>query len=200
MEYSSFIYLVDHDFKRRAAISHTLSGIGIHVEPFEVASDISWESHRPGTILAEDSPGTIKTLVEGMADTSSWMPIIAFSVQPTTQDVAHAIRCGAADYLQWPWDLSAIGCVLSGARINDAALGNIKLREARARSRILRLTKREREVLDGVAHGLSNRKIGVRLAISIRTVEVHRANMLLKIGARHSSDAIRIAFEASMSG
>ena len=197
---SLFIYLVDSDVSRRAAISHVLSGIGIHVEPLEAASEISWKSHRPGTILAEDSPGMITNLVERMADTSSWMPIIAFSVQPTTQDVARAIRCGAADYLQWPCDTAAVRCMLNDARINDAALGSMKLREARARIQILRLTKREREVLDGVAHGLSNRKIGEQLAISTRTVEVHRANMLLKIGARHSLDAVRIAFESSMSG
>ena len=200
MQNSSFIYLVDSDISRRASISHKLSGIGIHVEPFEVASEISWQSHRPGTILAEDSPGVITNLVDRMADTSTWMPIIAFSVQPTIQDVAHAIRCGAVDYLQWPCDPSAIGYMLNDARINDAVLGSMKLREARARSRILRLTEREREVLEAVAHGLSNRKIGEQLAISARTVEVHRANMLLKIGARNSSDAVRIACEASMSG
>ena len=67
-----------------------------------------------------------------------------------------------------------------------------------ARSRVQRLTKREREVLAGVADGLSNRLIGERLAISPRTVEIHRANMLNKMGANHTSEAIRIAIEASL--
>ena len=54
------------------------------------------------------------------------------------------------------------------------------------------------EVLEGVAHGLSNRLIGERLRISPRTVEIHRANMLHKIGVTHTNEAIRIAIEASL--
>jgi DNA-binding NarL/FixJ family response regulator len=73
-----------------------------------------------------------------------------------------------------------------------------KLREAVARSRVERLTRREREVLAGVAGGLSNRLIGEKLNISPRTVEIHRANMLSKMGANHTSEAIRIAIEASL--
>ncbi|WP_292924834.1 response regulator transcription factor, partial [Novosphingobium sp. SCN 63-17] len=73
-----------------------------------------------------------------------------------------------------------------------------KLREALARSRVDRLTKREREVLAGVAGGLSNRMIGEKLSISPRTVEIHRANMLTKMGANHTSEAIRIAIEAAL--
>ena len=60
------------------------------------------------------------------------------------------------------------------------------------------LTKREREVLAGVAGGLSNRMIGEKLSISPRTVEIHRANMLTKMGANHTSEAIRIAIEAAL--
>lgn len=63
-----------------------------------------------------------------------------------------------------------------------------------------RLTKREREVLVGVADGLSNRRIGEQLAISPRTVEIHRANMLTKMGAQHTSEAIRVAIEATLVG
>ena len=74
----------------------------------------------------------------------------------------------------------------------------MKLREARARSRIQKLTNREREVLIGVAGGLSNRKIGEHLSISPRTVEIHRANMLDKMRANHTSDAIRLAIEAAL--
>ena len=67
-----------------------------------------------------------------------------------------------------------------------------------ARARVERLTRREREVLGGVASGLSNRLIGEKLSISPRTVEIHRANMLNKLGANHTSDAIRIAIEAAL--
>jgi FixJ family two-component response regulator len=76
--------------------------------------------------------------------------------------------------------------------------GNARLREVMARARINRLTRREREVLGGVASGLSNRLVDERLSISPRKVEIHRANMLNKLGANHTSDAIRIAIEAAL--
>jgi two-component system, LuxR family, response regulator FixJ len=84
------------------------------------------------------------------------------------------------------------------ANKNEGLTGNVRLREVMARSRVQKLTPREREVLAGMADGLSNRLIGDRLAISPRTVEIHRANMLNKLGANHTSEAIRIAVEASI--
>ena len=65
-------------------------------------------------------------------------------------------------------------------------------------SAVLTVDAIEREVLAGVAGGLSNRLIGEKLSISPRTVEIHRANMLTKMGAHHTSEAIRIAIEASL--
>lgn len=53
-------------------------------------------------------------------------------------------------------------------------------------------------MLSAITEGLSNREIGERLAISPRTVEIHRSNMLNKVGAQHTSEAIRIAVEASL--
>ena len=66
---------------------------------------------------------------------------------------------------------------------------------AEARSRIGRLTGREREVLDWLTAGRSNKAIAREMAISPRTVEVHRANMMGKLGARHPADAVRLRLE-----
>jgi len=62
------------------------------------------------------------------------------------------------------------------------------------------LTEREMEVLDCVSHGLTNREIGQKLRISARTAEVHRSNMLAKLGARNSADAVRISIAAGLIG
>ena len=58
------------------------------------------------------------------------------------------------------------------------------------------MSKREREVLLSVANGLSSQKIAEQLEISPRTVEIHRSNMLNKMGANNTSEAIRFAVEA----
>jgi two-component system response regulator FixJ len=133
-----------------------------------------------------------------MTEAGCWLPVIAFCEAPTTSRVVHAIMDGAIDYIEWPARPDTIAATLAEVDSNAARIGNLRLREARARSRVQKLTRREREVLAGVAEGLSNRLIGEKLSISPRTVEIHRANMLNKMGAHHTSEAIRIAIEAAL--
>ncbi|HYX45512.1 MAG TPA: LuxR C-terminal-related transcriptional regulator, partial [Sphingomicrobium sp.] len=65
-----------------------------------------------------------------------------------------------------------------------------------AEVRLQALTPRERDVLDGLAQGLPNKTIAYDLGISPRTVEIHRANLMTKLGVRSLSEALRIAFAA----
>jgi FixJ family two-component response regulator len=101
-----------------------------------------------------------------------------------TGRVVKAVLAGALDYLEWPCDTAKIMTAIALAESAAGSIGSLRLREARARSRVQKLTRREREVLEGVADGLSNRLIGEKLRISPRTVEIHRANMLNKMGAQ----------------
>lgn len=194
------LVLVDADFRRRAAVSHCLAGTGIHVEPFEDLAELVARWPRDGVIFIHDHGDQVRLAVERMTELGQWLPLIAYAEAPGTNRVVQAVLGGAIDYLEWPIGESEVRQALAVAEESRGMLGSAKLREAMARSRVRRLTKREREVLAGVADGLSNRLIGERLAISPRTVEIHRANMLNKMGANHTSEAIRIAIEASLVG
>jgi two-component system response regulator FixJ len=194
----NFLALVDEDTLRRAAISHTLSARGIHVEPFESIVELIAHWPKTGLILAYDDGHAIPSLIEHMGNKGDWLPVIGFTEDPTPKRIVDAILAGAVDYIEWPFDQRELGETLRTAGERADGVGSIKLREARARSRIERLTRREREVLSCVANGLSSRMIGEKLAISHRTVEIHRANMLTKIGASHTSEAIRVAIEAAL--
>lgn len=200
MNRATKLILVDGDFRRRAAISHCLSASGIHVEPFEDAAELVRHWPGSGILLVHDDGDAIADLLSHMGRGGEWLPVIAFSEGPSTRQVARAILEGAIDYVAWPFEGHEITAIIADADRRSAMLGSGKLREAMARSRIERLTRREREVLAEVANGLSNRRIGEKLAISPRTVEIHRANMLNKMGANHTSEAIRIAIEASLVG
>jgi FixJ family two-component response regulator len=194
------IILLDSDYRRRAAISHCLIGTGIHVEPFEDLGEISRNWPRDGLLLVYDDGIIVPSLLEHMTGIGNWLPLVAFSAAPETAQIVKAVLDGAIDYLSWPFGAGEIRQALIVAEESVGIQGNARLREAMARSRIRKLTRREREVLSGVADGLSNRLIGQRLEISPRTVEIHRANMLTKMGANHTSAAIRIAIEASFVG
>lgn len=198
MEFAVNLILVDSDTRRRAAITHALSTGNIHVEPFESISKLTGSWPRSGLVLIHDEDDAIQRLVEVMVGQGEWFPIIAFSTEPTAARIVEAILEGAVDYVAWPIDDRELAATLDRALERAARIGNAKIREVLARGRIEKLIRREREVLTGVASGLSNRLIGERLSISPRTVEIHRANMLHKLGANHTSEAIRIAIEADL--
>lgn len=197
MDISNLI-LIDSNSRRRAGISHVLSAGSIHVEPFENVAELAGAWPRSGVVLIHDEDGAIEDLIDSMAHHGEWFPIIAFSEEPAAQRIVQAILDGAIDYIAWPISPEQLSENLGKAITRAESLGNAKLREVMARARVERLTRREREVLGGVASGLSNRLIGEQLSISPRTVEIHRANMLNKLGANHTSDAIRIAIEAAL--
>ena len=105
---------------------------------------------------------------------------------------------GAIGYATWPGCGDALINAIRNAGTRSGAAITAGSRKTMALSRIEKLSKREREILAGMVEGLSNRLIGKHLDISPRTVELHRANLLSKIGARHSAEAIRLAIEASL--
>lgn len=156
----SNLILIDADMRRRAAISHALSSGGIHVEPFENISELAMAWPRSGVVLIHDQAGAIDELIESMASHSEWFPIIAFSEEPGAQRIVQAILDGAIDYIAWPISPEELTDSLAKAITRAESMGNAKLREVMARARVDRLTRREREVLGGVASGLSNRLIG----------------------------------------
>jgi two-component system, LuxR family, response regulator FixJ len=149
-------------------------------------------------VLIHDSEGGVADLIARMARHGEWYPIVAFAEEPVAARIVRAILDGAVDYIVWPFAPETVLAALERQENEIDGLGSARMREAVARGRIEKLTEREREVLDCVASGLSNRRIGEKLEISPRTVEIHRANMLNKLGANHTSEAIRIAIEAEL--
>lgn len=194
------LILVDSDLRRRAKLSHGLVDSGVHVEPFENVSELIDHWPRDGLILAHDDGDTLNRLIDYMAGSGNWLPLVAFAEAPATRRVVEAMQDGVLDYVVWPVNDAELLATLTRAEERGRTQTNARLREAVARSRIEVLSEREREVLGGVATGLSNELIARQLGISSRTVEIHRANMLTKMGAHHTSEAIRIAIEASLVG
>lgn len=133
-----------------------------------------------------------------MHERGSAMPIVILTGHGDVSTAVTAMKAGAIDFLEKPVAkaplIAAITAALQSAEGTDAA----HRRAQQALQRIARLTTREQEVLRGLANGLPNRNIADDLAISPRTVEVHRANLMAKLGVKSLSDALRLAFSAGL--
>jgi len=190
--------VIDADTRRRAAVCFRLARLPMHIEPFENLAEIWSNWKKPGPILVCDEPDAVSGVNRFMVDSGNWMPIVAYAEAPTVEQVVQAIKAGAIDYLAWPFDLSAVARTIDRVGPEISRIANRRLREFTARRRVQTLSNRERQVLVSMSNGLSNRRIAEVLAISSRTVEVYRANMLKKLGASHTSEAIRMALDAGL--
>jgi two-component system response regulator FixJ len=122
------------------------------------------------------------------------LAIVVVTGQGDIQTAVRAMKAGAADFLEKPYG-------------DDALLGSIEaaferetdLDTADAVRRVATLSARERDVLDGLLAGRSNKLIAYDLGISVRTVEVHRARMMERLGLRQLAEVIRLGVMARLS-
>jgi two-component system response regulator FixJ len=114
-------------------------------------------------------------------------------------DVAvQAMKAGALDFLEKPYKADALLETINKAfdRMEHDSAGSAQIESARAKVDVL--SPRERDVLTGLIEGRSNKVIAYNLAISPRTVEIYRANLMTKMGVRSLSEALRVAFAAGL--
>ena len=190
--------LVESDSRLRAQISYQLNSQGFRVEPYESARELTQHWPSDGILLVGDNGQNLTELFDFMAQDGEGLPLIAYAQEPDLTRVVDVVVEGAVDYVSLPLDHGKVLEVLARTAVRVRSIAGVRLREAKARNRLSRLTPRERDVLQGMADGLPNRLIGERLSISPRTVEIHRSNMLGKLGATHTSEAIRVAVEATL--
>ena len=109
--------------------------------------------------------------------------------------VVMALHEGAADFIQKPVDNERLLAVIASTAFESLSGAGAVLDGETARARCAELTNRERDIARLVAEGLTNRLIGERLSIAVRTVEVHRASALRKLGVR-TPEEVRAVLEA----
>ena len=125
-------------------------------------------------------------------------PVIIMTGHGEIGLAVQAMKAGAIDFIEKPFEKAVlIGALDEGfARLEHA--GSAKARAEAAETKLNVLTPREREVLQGLARGFPNKTIAYDLGISARTVEVHRANVMIKLGAPSLAEALRVAFAAGL--
>lgn len=126
------------------------------------------------------------------------MPVIILTGHGDISIAVRAMKAGAVEFIEKPFEKATLLAAIAAGFDRLDGLGRRSEKALEAAVLIAGLTSREQDVLKGLADGLPNKTIAFDLGISPRTVEVHRANLMTKLGVRSLSDALRIAFAANL--
>ena len=120
-------------------------------------------------------------------------PVFMIENRPMVEVAVAAMKAGAADVVTKPIDNENLVRIVREAMRRDIHVGAVSSGRRSVEVRgFAQLTPREREVLQLITDGQSNKEAGRELGISPRTIEVHRARVMEKLGARHTADLMRI--------
>ena len=197
-----YVYIVDDDDAVRDSLSVMLEAIGHRVRTFGLAKDfLDVAPTLPiGCLIADiRMPGMDGLeLQRALDDQALHFPMIVITGHGDVPLAVRAMKAGAVDFIEKPFStptiLASVGAALS--HIESAEQQDPAAQVALAKLGLL--SPREREVLEGLLAGLPNKTIAYDLAISPRTVEIHRARVMDKMGARSLSELIRLALAAGL--
>lgn len=155
---------------------------------------------RPGCVLLDLRMPQMDgfQVMEELAERGVDWPVVVMTGHGEVSVAVRAMKLGAIDFIEKPFsEDTLLGCFENAFSVLDERQkSGRRLREAK--ERVERLTDREREVLLGLLAGESNRTLSERIGISLRTVEMHRANMMDRLGVGTLADALRLAIEAGL--
>jgi two-component system, LuxR family, response regulator FixJ len=196
------VYVVDDDDSVRRSVSFMLKTSGLTVESFASGIEFLKDARKlvPGAVLLDiRMPGMDGLEVQAeLNERGVTFPVIVMTGHGDVEVAVKAMKGGAVDFVEKPFDKPVILASLDEAFSRLGATGADSGRRTDARKRLNCLTPRERDVLEGLVVGYPNKTIGYDLGISARTVEIHRANLMKKLDVNNLSDLLRIAFAAGL--
>ena len=194
--------MVDDDRDVRLMISYMLTDAELKSHPFASGADFlaALPDLQPGCILLDvrmpDMDG-LAVMAELSRRDIDW-PVVFMTGHGEVPVAVEAMKLGAIDFLQKPFAEEALlACFARGFALLDARSAAAERRRS-ARERVDLLTTRESEVLRSLLAGLSNKLIAERLGISLRTVEMHRGNMMDRLRVDNLAEALTLAMEAGL--
>lgn len=194
------VYVVEDDQLARTLIARQLGNLGRECRMFEHATAFLGEAPAldPGVVMLDlRLPGMSGLdLLDQLGGEAALFGVIVYSASSEVSDAIGAFRRGVIDFLRKPSTPEELARVLEAGDAYLAARQEEIRRRSLAES--IRLTGREKEVLIALAAGKQSKAIAYELDISIRTVEMHRANVVTKLGARSTTHALAKAKELGL--
>jgi len=190
------VFVIDQDGAARHALTLLMRTEGLTSRAFASARAFLDQLHNDhhGCIIADiGTPGIDGiALLEDLNEVGCLMPIIVITGHANVPLAVRAMKAGVADFIEKPFEretiLKAVEIALETARQRDL----IKIQRAAIGRRRQTLTKREDQVLSLVVGGMSNREIADELGLSVRTVEIYRGKVMLKMQADNLAALIRM--------
>jgi FixJ family two-component response regulator len=191
------IFIVDDDDSVRRSLARLLESLGFSTETFASAEDfLKRERHEgPGCLVLDvRMPGLSgMDLQEALGKADYGMPVVFITGHGNVPMSVRAMKRGAVDFLPKPFDESELIDAINRAVEKDRQAKAERFEADSIADLIKLLTLRECEIFRYLITGMLNKQIAFRLNIAEKTVKIHRANVLSKLGAGSVADLVRMA-------
>lgn len=193
-----FVYLVGQTWHEQRMAYSAIESAGMLPLIYEGDTDFRCRIPRlrPGCVVADSDMPRIDVfaLIAALEDCPDRFPVMVIAANGDKAMAVDAITRGAANCLEEPFDARLLTLALTqafGIRDHNARADN---RKNAAMARMNGLSDRERTVFQGLARGRSNKILAYDLGLSIRTIEMHRSNLMHRLGVHTLAEAMTLAF------
>jgi FixJ family two-component response regulator len=167
------------------------------VEAYASAQDFlaAYEPGRPGCLVLDVRMPEMSglELQRELTNRAIDLPVIILTGHGNVQVAVHAMKAGAIDFVEKPFDNEFLLDRIQKAVTESLRAGSERARRNEISERMQLLTPRERQVLDLVVAGETNKGVARHLDISEKTVEIHRAKVMRKMQAKSLADLVKMA-------
>jgi FixJ family two-component response regulator len=200
MSHAPTVYVVDDDGSTRELLEWLMKREGLAVETFAEAASFL-ERYPAGAagclVLDLNMPGMSGLdLQQNLNAAGVALPVIFLSGRADGPNAVRAVKEGAIDFIEKPFDYKQVVALVRECLARDAAGRSAREAQRLSSERLAQLTQREREVLDLVVAGKTNRDVAEALDISIKTVEAHRARLMEKVGVESLAELVAATLAA----
>ncbi|MEO8606090.1 MAG: response regulator [bacterium] len=193
---ASTVFIIDNDESLRDSLQWMLEGGGLHCESFGQAEAFlaACTPEREGCLLLDVRlPGMSGiVLQEELQRVGVRLPVIVMTGYADVSTAVTMLKRGAFDFFEKPFSDQSLFERVRQAMDFDASRRRARAQRDALNARLACLTAREREVFNEVVHGKANKVVAIEFGISEKTVEVHRARVMQKLGAGSLAELVRM--------
>jgi two-component system, LuxR family, response regulator FixJ len=198
----SLVHVIDDDDAVRDSLEFLLTAAGIEVRTYVSAQAFleTLENSVSGCVITDVRMPEVSgiELLQRIQEMQLVLPVIVITGHGDVPLAVEAMKIGAVDFLEKPFDDEVLLAAVRAALRRKGAEDGREAERRQLTERIEALSRRERQVLDGLLAGHPNKIIAFDLGISPRTVEIYRANLMTKMQAASLSDLVRMALIAGL--